>query len=532
MSSITRRSMIASGLAITGLTAMGLAAFNQAQAAEEETIWEPTKTTEADVIVVGAGSGLWGAYTAAEAGLNVVVVEKSASCLNSNTNWMRGTTAADTNVQKELGIDCPLDTVYAAMMDFAKGTVNSVLVRKCLAASTDVINTWADLGCEISVASSDLYGIGFLSVHTYSTENKLGLVESALIDKGVQFDYNTEAKELIVENGRVVGLYADGPDGQVEYRAKAVILACGGFMDNDEMMRSAFGDQIKLGRYSYAVNDGAGIKMTLAAGGIMETNFCMSTLANNAGFNEKCEGVFENYMQSDKRSQALAFDVYGTLHVDQNGDRFINEYDMAKSPLTIAGAAEMRLGYYYAIADQKMVNTLLEHSAFDRVGRPDYWIPGPLTLDNPCPRMQEDIDAAIEQGWAWKAETPEELAEIAGLPNLASTIERYNGFCADGYDSDLNLPKEFLIALDEGPYYAIQYQVGGLNTMGGVRTDNSCRAVNAELKPIPGLYIGSSDNGSVFAAPYYNVGGSCNAMCMATSWVAGQTAAEDIAANA
>ena len=68
--------------------------------------------------------------------------------------------------------------------------------------------------------------------------------------------------------------------------------------------------------------------------------------------------------------------------------------------------------------------------------------------------------------------------------------------------------------------------------MGGVRTDNSCRAVNAELKPIPGLYIGSSDNGSVFAAPYYNVGGSCNAMCMATSWVAGQTAAEDIAANA
>ena len=178
------------------------------------------------------------------------------------------------------------------MMDFAKGTVNSVprtQVPRSLHRRDK--QHGLDLGCEISVASSDLYGIGFLSVHTYSTENKLGLVESALIDKGVQFDYNTEAKELIVENGRVVGLYADGPDGQVEYRAKAVILACGGFMDNDEMMRSAFGDQIKLGRYSYAVNDGAGIKMTLAAGGIMETNFCMSTLANNAGFNEKCEGV-------------------------------------------------------------------------------------------------------------------------------------------------------------------------------------------------------------------------------------------------
>ena len=78
-------------------------------------------------------------------------------------------------------------------------------------------------------------------------------------------------------------------------------------------------------------------------------------------------------------------------------------------------------------------------------------------------------------------------------------------------------------------YYAIQYQCGALNTMGGIRTDNSCRAVDKTDTAIKGLYIGSADNGSAFAAPYYNVGGCCNAMCMGSSWVAGETIIDDLA---
>lgn len=537
MKDITRRDLLIFGGVGTAGLAMGMTGCSQPRpkeepqesSIEEQKTWDPKKTVECDVVVVGAGSGLWAAYVTASAGLNTHVVEKSSSCLSSNTNYMRGTTAAETSVQKDLGDPCTYQTVIDAMMDFARGTVNAQLVNKCLHGSTKALDTWRELGCNINLATTDLYGVGFNSVHTYKTENKLGLVEDALNKMGCQFDYNTEGKELIVEEGAVTGLYAEGPEGVVEYKAKAVVLACGGFLEDDDLMKRCFGEHIQPGRFRYAMNDGAGIKMAMKAGAILDTNFAMSSLANNAGFNEKCEGIVGSYMDSTKRSQAFSFDVWGTLHVDKNGDRFINEYRMSQWPLTVAGAIEMRIGYYYAIADQKMIDYLQEHSAFDRVGRPDYWVPGPILLDKPNERLQSDINAAIEQGWAWKADTPEALAEAAGLPHLATQIKKYNESCAAGFDDELYLPKEFLIALDEGPYYAIQYQCGALNTMGGIRTDNFCRAVDKTDTAIEGLYIGSADNGSAFAAPYYNVGGCCNAMCMGSSWVAGETIVDDVA---
>ena len=66
-----------------------------AKAAEEYT---------ADVCVIGAGgAGLFGALEAAEAGASVIVLEKSATCLASNSNQIGGTCAVESVITKANG---------------------------------------------------------------------------------------------------------------------------------------------------------------------------------------------------------------------------------------------------------------------------------------------------------------------------------------------------------------------------------------------------------------------------------------------
>lgn len=292
------------------------------------------------------------------------------------------------------------------------------------------------------------------------------------------------------------------------------------------MLKKYYGDSVQIGKFRTAYNDGAGIKMALKAGAMMDTNFAIGSLADAAGFNGRAKDIESTYLFS--RNSAFNIGTFGSLNVDHTGERFINEFLIASNPLAFGGAIQTRIGWYYAIVDQKMVDYLMEYSAYDRVNRTDIWPVGELLFDTPQENLQEDLDKAIEEGWAWKGETLEELAEAAGLPLLPAQVEKYNAACASGVDDEFFTPADFLVSVDEGPFYAIQYQVGGLSTMGGIRTDNYCRAVDSNDDAIAGLYICSSDNGSAFNAPYYDTGGTCNAMCIGTSWVAGETAVADI----
>ena len=514
------------GLALAGITGcVPEPAVDTGQQPEDQKVWNE-HIIEADVVVIGAGSGLWAAYQAVTAGLETVVIEKSDSYASANTNIIGGTTAAETALEKESGVSTTTEQVFSKMMKFAEGSVNCALVRRCLDGAREVLDSWRELGCEFFMGP-DRYSTGFDSVHVYLTPNKLSLVESAITAAGGRLYYGTEGKQLIVENGKVTGVYATDAVGDLAFKAKAVILATGGFLSDAEMMRQHFGQQVQPGIFTFAENNGAGIKMALEAGATLDTNFAIGSLADAAGFNSKAENILGSYL-GEQRNQAFCFTTNGSMQVDRNGERFIDEYSVAANPLAFGGAIQTRIGWFYAIADQKMVDFLMQHSAFDRVGRHSSWSVGPIMFDAPNTRLQEDLNKAIEEGWAWVADTPEKLAEAAKLPKLAKQIESYNAACAAGYDSWFFTPKPFLIPLDTGPYYAIQNQVGALSTMGGIRSDNFCRAVDENDRPVAGLYVCASDNGSVFNAPYYEVGGTCSAMCLGTSWVAGQTAVADI----
>ena len=62
---------------------------------------------------------------------------------------------------------------------------------------------------------------------------------------------------------------------------------------------------------------------------------------------------------------------------------------------------------------------------------------------------------------------------------------------------------------------------------GGIKTDGSCRALDADNNVISGLYVAGCA-ADLWSVPYYQ-GGSCNGFCLASGPLAGESAADDIA---
>lgn len=53
----------------------------------------------------------------------------------------------------------------------------------------------------------------------------------------MEYRLNTKATKLLTEDGKVVGVEVESPEGNYKIKAKAVILATGGFAANPELVQ-------------------------------------------------------------------------------------------------------------------------------------------------------------------------------------------------------------------------------------------------------------------------------------------------------
>ena len=499
----------------------------QAGEAEEYTV---------DVAVVGGGgAGLFGALEASNAGASVLVIEKTASCLMSNSNQIGGTCAVESRLTKAEGETYTADDLYQRLLDYAHYTVNPMLLRQCVDLMGSTADLFEDLGVEFTMGA-DRFATGFKDVHSFVTPNKMGLVEEAVRANGGQFLFETAGTELIMEDGVCVGVKAEKSDGTpVTVHAKAVLIATGGFLGNEEMMKEHFGDvnvHIMVGTTACT---GDGINMVLAAGGLKGKTFALS-LNDLGGTNAKssCMDTFGIYMSD--RNQALTFGVGCGLLVNSQGERFFNEYKLANEPLAAGGEALLHAGpngYYYTVINQELVDDCIEMGYYKAIGSPALWTDAvanennPVIMHNiPLTDLQEDLDLGIEEGWIWKADTIEGLAEQTGMESLVETVATYDEMCANGEDTLFLKDASMMKAIGEGPYYLIEYQTGSWCTMGGVVTDENLNAVTPAYEPIQGLYVAGGDNSSLYAAPYYDVGGTSSSLAFNSGRLAGMNMAE------
>lgn len=490
-------------------------------AVEKEAKEEEVYDTQ--LVVVGAGgAGLMAAMTASDQDIKVVVLEKGVNIGVSNAAIAGGPSVSANKIQEAEGAAVSPDTLYNYMYDYSQGTVNSLLLRKCVEAGGPLIDRLVDMGLEASLRT-DNYGVGFRARLKLEVkgEERFKMVQDYVEEKGGIFLFETAGEHLIVDgDGSVKGVTGTKADGTpVRVNADAVLLATGGYLGNKEMQAEHFGN-IGIVPLGSTLSTGDGITMAQEAGAMLEKNSFSLIFNEFAGENEKGSGWRNN--------DNFKYAIYGGLLVNGEGTRFMNEEIMATKPLA-GGEEALRQGYFYSVIDDEYFNAMSEQGIWKFLGEPEDWYVGFMTQkDAVLDAKGEKLDEAIAQGWAYKADTLAEAAEHFGLTNLEETVETYNAMCAEGKDALFGKNPCFMTPVDQGPYYVFQYQPSAWGTLGGVKVDDKLRVMNADFEAIPGLYAAGVDAGSLFTTPYYGNEGAAFGMSISSGSVAGVEIAEYI----
>ena len=536
MRNISRRDFLKGSVAAAaalGLTGI-VPAFAE-DAKEEKEVLVPSSTVDCEAVVVGCGAaGIHAALVLAAAGKKTYLLEKGASCGVSNGCMAGGPALAETRVQAAENATVSAQTLYECEYGFSRGTVNGSLLRKCTDQGERVVSNFMDNGVNMDLRI-DAYGMGFRARHRFMNADYSAQVSGAgrfqpLIDKfeadGGVFEANREAVQLVKDGDAVTGvLVKNTEDGSViQYNAKAVLIATGGYAGNAERIKQIYGD-IEVWPLCNTLSTGQGFDMVMEAGGIADRNWALCC-NEFGGANHKIPDRPGPAMAF--ANQAQKFAIYGGLIVNAKGDRFMNEQYLSDRPLALGGEMALREGKYYAVVDQEMYETCRDQSAFVYFGSPADWYVAQqagaqqaATLSN----LDDQMALAIEQGWAVKGSLAD-CAAFFGMDQLEDTVAAYNALCESGEDGQFFKSSYLLKALSGDTFYVVEYEPSIWSTFGGVKTDDYCRALAKDQSVIKGLYVAGVDNGSLYCSPYYENEGASLGIAYTSGIVAGDCMVE------
>ena len=134
-----------------------------------------------------------------------------------------------------------------------------------------------------------------------------------------------------------------------------------------------------------------------------------------------------------------------------------------------------------------------------------------LGLDEQDTITREDAVAAFaaagdvrSAAMAVNAQTLTELADKCGMPPeaFAATVARYNESSHLGVDRDFGKRKELLYPLEQGPFIALKQGTALLSVVGGLAINTHMEVLDAQRRPIPGLYAVGDTTGGMYGHEY------------------------------
>ena len=319
----------------------------------------------------------------------------------------------------------------------------------------------------------------------------IGALVLGCLNRGIDIYTNTRAMQLIVENGRVIGLRAerDGKDLFVKGR-KGVVIATGGFEWNEEMNRR-YVNSPPLHAITPPSNEGDGHIMGIEVGAavaLMDHVIYNSTICIPG---EETEG------RPYWRLFSYTIGHPGTIVVNRHGKRCCDE------------------AFYFAVG-QAFCAYDRARAEFSNV--PLFWIGDQSYRDRfvvgPLRKGAEMAE------WLQRADTLPELAGQLGLPAeaLVDTVERFNAFCREGHDPDFHRGESYfdtrwgvnyfpdhspptLGPIEKPPFYGVQLHLGSVGNVGGLVTNTIGQVMDVRDRAIPGLY-GTSNATALLCAGY------------------------------
>lgn len=466
---------------------------------------------KADVIVIGAGmAGMTTATRAAQLGLNVLVLEQAANVGGSAMVAGGTLLGCGTKMQKEAGIEDDPELCFA---DFVRlggaGTFNEEIARVFSEISGESVDWLDDLGCDFGDREPYFGVYQPLNVaRNYSGNGGASAFIAALskeldnyIGKNAYVSLNTYVEGLLVdENGVVIGCRAKLADGsEVEYTAPATVVCTGGYGGSEELLNKYNFANVLTTSPTCVTGDGYAWLEELNAA-FTNMDFCTSYAGGIATGDN-----FRDFSYFDTQN--------GALWINTAGERMADE----------VGADSHVKSETWANSDQNIVYTVFSSEML---------IPDAKVFSNgPWGSVKQEFDPfmemLIEKGLAWKADSVEELAEKAGLPvdTFAATIAAYNEGCKTGNDPFGRTQQ--LVAMENGPFYAVKTIPYVMITSGGPMMNTDCQVINNDGLAIEGVYIAGEIVGMANVGGLNSIGGMGHGNCL----VWGKHAAEVIAAK-
>ena len=495
---------------------------------------------ECDVVIVGAGgAGMTAALQAVDSGVNsVIIVEKGGSTGGNTSRATGGMNAAKTAYQDEnewsdattTAVEKAIATAEEKYADgdkvsnltalvkeqfeaykanpegyfdsvelFAldtiiggKGLNNFDLVMTLTANSAEAIDWLATKDAHLTNVGS-FGGASVKRIHRATTEDGKTTPVGAYLVKVLTADVeaedkidlrtNTAATELVMEDGKAVGVKVKNENGEYTIRAKAVILASGGFGADLDRVAALKPELAGFVTTNVPTITGDGIDMATAVGAA--TVDMDQIQIHPSVYTETTTALITEGIRGD-----------GAILVNQEGKRFVNELETRDN----VSAAELAQegGYAYTILDQKMMDASSTYNSY------------------------------FTKGYAVQADTYEELAEKLGIDpaTFTATMEAWNKAVADQKDDEFGR-LSFAAALDTAPYYAIKVSPGIHHTMGGLKINTNAEVLTEADEVIPGLYAAGEVTGGVHGAN--RLGGNAVADIVVFGRIAAQNAAAYIA---
>lgn len=318
----------------------------------------------------------------------------------------------------------------------------------------------------------------------------VGLVAAEMqvfLQLGGQVAYETEARELVLEQGKVCGLRCLQNGERITLSADAVILGSGGFEASPAMRKKFMGEHWAKSKVRGTPhNTGQGIEMALQAGAVFH------------GIPDGCHAVPMDLHMPDngnlnipyiERKHYRKICYFLGIMLNAEGHRFVDEgknfrnYTYAQFGRAILHQAG---NFAWQIFDQKVDELLYSEYRF--------WDASFVQADT-LEELVSKLDGVDQQ---------QAMQTIQAYNQAVDPATPFDPTILDGKGTQgLELNKtNWANKLDTPPFKAYPVTCGITFTYGGLKVDQSAAVLNASDQRIPGLFACGELVGGVFYHGY------------------------------
>ncbi len=420
--------------------------------------WLGESDERADIVVIGAGaSGMSAALEAESYGKDVILLEKMPYVGGNTLRATGGMNGAETDIQKDLGIDDSVDTYIKDTLFSGHYENNELLVRLLAQESKSAID-W------LTAKGANLSDVGILAGHTVSRTHRpsggkpvgieiVNVLKKEIDHSMVDLRMEHKAVQILTDSEQSISgvKVVDKSGKHYTIDCERVIIATGGFGGSPETF--VYYNKKLKGYQTTNSPSATGDFITLVEG----LNVALRDM---------------DYIQTHP-TVSREYGVLITEAIRGNGGILVNNQGMR-------------------FADELKNRDFLSVDLLNQKDREVY-----LIFNEEIRKSLKASDDYIDMKIIQRSESLEALSEMIRVPKdgLVETVSRYNEFVKNDNDEDFGR-KSLLISLEEGPYYVVAVIPGVHYCMGGIVINDKAMALNEDGQPIKGLYAsGEATNG-------------------------------------